>query len=88
MPRLGTITVALLLSLTTIACQKELAGPCKSAADQSCTHFAEGTDEYALCYEGFAEFTDAQCETTLQNIEKLKALPPLSKAPSTATTTP
>ena len=77
------LLLLLFVLLGGVGCEKELKGPCGEAAEKSCMRYAVDSDERALCMDGFAEFTDVQCEATLKSIEKVKTLPPLT-SPSKA----
>ena len=80
MHRKGYCILLLLIwvCLAAVGCEKELQGPCAEAAEKSCMRYSADSDERALCMDGFAEFTDTQCDATLKRIEKVKTLPPLT----------
>ena len=86
MKRWMVVVLGLGLVFVIVGCKKELSAICKQAADTNCTKFDSGTDLNDLCYDGFEQYTDEQCQESLKNVDELKGLPPLVPAKSSTTT--
>ena len=72
------MVVGMGLAFVIAGCKKDLSPICQEASEKSCSKFEKGTDLQDLCYDGFEHYTDEQCQESLNVVDELDALPPLS----------